>query len=88
MARMTKPRKKTKKKRSTRPRRKVCPFCADTALTIDYKNVTMLERYVTERGKIVPRRISGICSSHQRRFALAVKRARHIALLPYTVLGN
>ena len=85
MARMTKPRKKTKKKRSTRPRRKVCPFCADTALTIDYKNVTMLERYVTERGKIVPSRITAVSAKKQRELAQAIKRARFLALLPYAV---
>lgn len=76
-----------KKKRRGPPRRKVCPFCADKDARIDYKNPAMIKRFVTERGKIVPRRISGMCSKHQRTVALAVRRARHIALIPYAATG-
>lgn len=77
-----------KKKRRGPPRRKVCPFCADKNARIDYKNPAMIKRFVTERGKIVPRRISGMCSKHQRTVALAVRRARHIALVPYAATGS
>ena len=76
-----------KKKRRGPPRRKVCPFCADKNARIDYKNPAALKRLVTERGKIVPRRISGVCARHQRQVALAIKRARHIALMPYAATG-
>lgn len=62
---------------------KVCPFCADK-LEIDYKNVSRLRRYVSERGRIEARRRTGVCAKHQRRVALAIKRARYLALLPYT----
>ena len=68
-------------------RRKVCPFCADKSLVIDYKDPKMLRRFITERGKILPSRISGVCSRHQRALSSAIKRARHIALLPYLVRG-
>ncbi|MFW6011807.1 MAG: 30S ribosomal protein S18 [Desulfosalsimonas sp.] len=64
-------------------RRKVCRFCTDSNLVIDYKDPGMLKYFITERGKIIPRRISGTCAKHQRRLALAIKRARKIALLPY-----
>jgi small subunit ribosomal protein S18 len=63
---------------------KFCQFCADKQLTIDYKKTELLKRYVTEEGKIRPRRQTGACARHQRVVAAAVKRARHIALLPYT----
>lgn len=76
-----------KKKRRGPPRRKVCPFCADKNARIDYKNPAMVKRFVTERGKIVPRRISGMCAKHQRAVALAIRRARHIALIPYAATG-
>ncbi len=76
-----------KKKRRGPPRRKVCPFCADKNARIDYKNPAMIKRFVTERGKIVPRRISGMCAKHQRAVALAIRRARHIALIPYAATG-
>lgn len=66
-------------------RRKVCMFCADKTIKIDYKNPKLLSRFVTERGKIVPSRITGICSRHQRGLAQAIKRARNIALLPFLV---
>ena len=64
-------------------RRKVCRFCADTGLVIDYKDPKALRYFVTERGKIIPRRISGTCAKHQRKLTHAIKRARTIALLPY-----
>ena len=66
-------------------RRKVCSFCVDKVECIDYKDVNKLKRYVSERGKILPRRITGNCAKHQRALTVAVKRARHISLLPYTV---
>ena len=70
--------------RSRRPKRKVCAFCVDKVEHIDYKDVAKLRRYVTERAKILPRRISGCCAKHQRQLTVAIKRARYIALLPYT----
>jgi len=65
-------------------RRKVCRFCADSSAVIDYKDQKTLRLFTTERGKIVPRRISGNCAKHQRVLTIAIKRARKIALLPYT----
>jgi small subunit ribosomal protein S18 len=65
-------------------RKKVCAFCVERVHHIDYKNVPLLRQYVTNRGKIKPRRKSGVCARHQRRLATAIKRARHVALLPYT----
>lgn len=67
-----------------RPRKKVCSFCVDKVESIDYKETAKLKRFVTERGKILPRRISGNCAIHQRQLTSAIKRARQIALLPYT----
>ena len=67
-----------------RPKRRVCAFCAEKATFIDYKDAGKLRRYVTERGKILPRRISGACARHQRSLAVAIKRARELAMLPYT----
>lgn len=64
-------------------RRKVCSFCADKATDIDYKEVVKIKKYISERGKILPRRISGNCAKHQRQLTLAIKRARCIALLPF-----
>lgn len=64
-------------------RRKVCRFCADSTLVIDYKDSKTLKYFTTERGKIIPRRISGTCAKHQRALTHAIKRARTIALLPY-----
>ncbi len=69
--------------RPRRPRRKVCAFCADKNETIDYKDAAKLRKYLTERGKIAPRRASGTCAKHQRELAMAIKRARIMALLPY-----
>jgi small subunit ribosomal protein S18 len=65
-------------------RPKVCQFCTDKSTIIDYKHVDLLRRYVTEEGKIRPRRQTGACAKHQREMAAAIKRARHIALLPYS----
>jgi small subunit ribosomal protein S18 len=64
-------------------RRKVCRFCADKITWVDYKDVKLLQQYVVERSKILPRRISGTCAKHQRMIQQAIKRARHIALLPF-----
>ena len=68
-----------------RRRKKVCIFCGKEAPEISYKNVETLKKYVSERGKILPRRITGTCARHQRAVTTAIKRARHIALMPYTV---
>lgn len=73
-----------RRERGRRGRRKVCSFCVDKAVSIDYKDLPKIKRYVSERGKIVPRRISGNCAKHQRLVTVAIKRARHIALLPYS----
>jgi small subunit ribosomal protein S18 len=70
--------------RMKRAKKKVCIFCVDKADGIDYKDINKLRKYVTERGKILPRRISGNCAKHQRQLTDAVKRARNIALLPFT----
>ena len=70
--------------RVRRSKRKVCAFCADKAESIDYKDINKLRKYITERGKILPRRISGTCAKHQRQVTDAIKRARNIALLPFT----
>lgn len=70
--------------RGRKPKRKVCQFCADKLKEIDYKNVDVLRKYISENGKILPRRISGACAKHQRQVTSAIKRARQIALLPYT----
>ena len=64
-------------------RRKICNFCVDKATSVDYKDVVKLRKYITERGKIMPRRMSGVCTKHQRVLAIAIKRARIVALLPY-----
>jgi small subunit ribosomal protein S18 len=68
-------------------RRKVCRFCADKTLKVDYKDVRTLQTFMTEGGKIVPSRTSGTCARHQRLLASAIKRARILALLPFTTLG-
>ena len=65
-------------------RRNVCQFCADKTKEIDYKDVETLKKFVTERGKILPKRITGTCAMHQRAVTTAIKRARIVALLPYT----
>jgi small subunit ribosomal protein S18 len=66
------------------PRRKVCQFCADKVSYVDFKDLSRLRRHLSDRGKIEPRRKTGTCALHQRALAMAVKRARHMALLPYT----
>ena len=66
-----------------RPRRKVCMFCVDKVDTIDYKDISRLRKCMTDRAKILPRRVAGTCAYHQRQLTSAIKRARHIALLPY-----
>ena len=66
-----------------RPRKKVCSFCVDRVEVIDYKDVAKLRKCMTDRAKILPRRVTGTCASHQRELTVAIKRARHIALLPY-----
>lgn len=67
-------------------RRKICRFCADKSLIIDYKNYKVLRYFITDRGKIIPRRISGNCAHHQREVTSAIKRARNIAILPFTTV--
>ena len=72
------------KKPMRRPaRRKVCNFCVDKVEAIDYKDVAKLRKYLTESGKILPRRMTGVCARHQRELAVAIKRARQMALIPY-----
>ena len=73
------------RRRGGRRRKKVCVFCASENNVIDYKDTNKLKRYVSERGKILPRRMTGTCARHQRALTTAIKRARNIALMPYTV---
>ena len=70
--------------RNRKMKKKVCSFCQDKVACIDYKDVAKLRRYVSERGKILPRRITGNCAKHQRALTTAIKRARHVSLMPYT----
>ncbi|RME06467.1 MAG: 30S ribosomal protein S18 [Deltaproteobacteria bacterium] len=77
----------TRRRRRSFQRKKVCRFCADDTLQIDYKNPRTLRYFTTERGKIIPRRISGNCAKHQRQVRLAIQRARYIALIPFTATG-
>ena len=74
-----------RRKGGMRRRKKVCVFCGKENNEIEYKDVNKLKRYVSERGKILPRRITGNCAKHQRALTVAIKRARHIALMPYTL---
>ena len=67
-----------------KPKKKICIFCKDQALSIDYKDTTLLRKYISDRGKIRARRVTGNCSQHQRDVAVAVKNSREVALLPYT----
>ena len=71
-----------------RRRRKVCAFCADKTTLIDYKNPSLLKGFITDRGKMVPRRISGTCARHQRALSNALRRSRMLALVPFTVTGE
>jgi small subunit ribosomal protein S18 len=81
--------KKGKDARGVAARRKVCRFCADKNVAIDYKaDPQTLKYFITDRGKIIPRRISGNCATHQRKVGTAIKRARMIALMPFTVTGK
>ncbi len=66
------------------PKRKVCPFCVDKSRRIDYKEVEMLRRFISDRGRMEPRHRTGVCAKHQRLLSTALKRARYLALLPYT----
>ncbi len=79
----TNKRKTVTRKKRVFHRRKICRFCADTSIVIDYKDSKSLRYFTTERGKIIPRRISGTCAKHQRILTEAIKRARTIALLPF-----
>jgi small subunit ribosomal protein S18 len=74
-----------RRERGRKPKRRVCSFCVDKIPFIDYKEAGKLRRFITERGKILPRRISGNCAPHQRQVTLAIKRARIMALLPFTI---
>lgn len=73
----------TQQRPMNRKRKKVCAFCVDKIDYIDYKDTSRLRKFISERGKILPRRISGMCAKHQRQLTTAIKRARHVALLPY-----
>lgn len=70
-------------RRNRKSRKKVCAFCMDKIENIDYKDVPRLKRYLSDRAKIIPRRVTGTCARHQRQLTIAVKRARHVAFLPY-----
>ncbi|MBQ4558387.1 MAG: 30S ribosomal protein S18 [Clostridia bacterium] len=83
MAEMPVEEKAAPKKYKKSSRRKVCTFCVDKVETIDYKDVNKLRKYITEKGKILPRRQTGTCAKHQRELATAIKRARFMALIPY-----
>ena len=72
-----------KRRGGIRRRKKVCVFCGEKSAPIDFKDVARLKKYVSERGKILPRRITGNCAKHQRELTTAIKRARHVALMPY-----
>ncbi|HZX46541.1 MAG TPA: 30S ribosomal protein S18 [Clostridia bacterium] len=72
------------KRKTRKGKKRVCNFCIDGIEKIDYKDVSRLRKYITERGKIIPRRISGNCARHQRQLTVSIKRARNIALLPFT----
>lgn len=80
-SRTSRPRRGSYQRRS---RRRVCAFCDDKSLKIEYKNANALGNYLSDRGKILPRRATGCCAKHQREMAVAIKRARHLALLPFT----
>jgi len=84
MRKMQNPRNNRTRRRRIYVRRKVCRFCADKSMAIDYKDYRTLKHFITERGKILPRRITGTCAKHQRRLTAAIKQARIMALLPFT----
>lgn len=77
-------RKPAPRRASNARRRKTCPFCVDGAPVIDYKDIDLLKRYISDRGKLMPSRITGVSAKYQRQLTTAVKRARQLALLPYT----
>ena len=79
------PAEKENRQQGARKRKKVCQFCVDKNQNIDYKDYSKLKKFTSERGKILPRRTTGVCAQHQRRLMLAIKRARHVALLPYII---
>ena len=74
-----------RRERGRRPKRRICSFCVDKIPQVDYKEAQKLKRFTTERGKLLPRRITGNCARHQRQLTVAIKRARHLALLPFTI---
>ncbi|MGE5590259.1 MAG: 30S ribosomal protein S18 [Bacillota bacterium] len=74
-----------RRERGRRPKKRVCSFCVDRVESIDYKEIGKLKRYTSERGKILPRRTSGNCARHQRQLTTAIKRARTVALMPFTI---
>lgn len=74
-----------RKERGRRPKKKVCSFCVDKVTRVDFKEASRLRRFISERGKMLPRRVSGNCAKHQRQLTVAVKQARVMALLPFTV---
>ena len=80
---MEKERTERNDRRNRKSRKKVCAFCMDKIENIDYKDVPRLKRYLSDRAKIIPRRVTGTCARHQRQLTAAVKRARHVAFLPY-----
>ena len=80
---MEKERTERNNRRNRKSRKKVCAFCMDKIENIDYKDVPRLKRYLSDRAKIIPRRVTGTCARHQRQLTVAVKRARHLAFLPY-----
>ena len=80
---MEKERTERNDRRNRKSRKKVCAFCMDKIENIDYKDVPILKRYLSDRAKIIPRRVTGTCARHQRQLTVAVKRARHVAFLPY-----
>ncbi len=82
--RTERPERPERPQRNNRRRRKVCAFCVDKVDHVDYKDAGKLKKYMSDRGKILPRRMTGVCAHHQRQLTEAIKRARHIALLPYT----
>ncbi len=74
-----------RRERGRRPKKRVCSFCVDKVESIDYKEIGKLKRFTSERGKILPRRTSGNCARHQRQLTTAIKRARTVALMPFTI---
>ena len=84
MAERTERPERDNRRRGRKGRKKVCGFCVDKVESIDYKDIARLRRYISERAKILPRRVTGTCAHHQRELTVAIKRARHLALLPFS----